>query len=95
MLQGRNRDTDIDNGLADTVGGGEGGTSRGSSLDIYARPCVKQPASGSCLQHREPNPVLCNDLEGWDGGVCAREPQEGGFICILIADSCCTAEAST
>ena len=35
MLQGRNRDTNIDNGLVDTVGEGEGGTSWESSLDIY------------------------------------------------------------
>ena len=39
--------------------------------------------------------MLCDDLEGWDGG-CGRETQEGGDKCILIADSCyCTAETNT
>ena len=37
--------------------------------------------------------MLCDNLEGWDGGVGRREVQEGGDLCILMADSrCCTAE---
>ena len=39
--------------------------------------------------------MLCDHLEGWDreGG---REMQEGGDICIRIADSLCyTAETNT
>ena len=40
--------------------------------------------------------VLCGDLEGWDGGMGRREAEEGGDICILIADSrCCIAETNT
>ena len=36
--------------------------------------------------------MLCDNLEGWDGGVQGgREAYKGGDICILIADSCCTA----
>ena len=32
--------------------------------------------------------MLCDDLEGCDGGgVCRREAQEGGDIGILMADS--------
>ena len=39
--------------------------------------------------------MLCDDLEGWDGEG-GREAQEGGDICIHIADSlCCTAETNT
>ena len=35
--------------------------------------------------------MLCDDLEGWDGGG-GREFQEGGDICIHMADSLlCTA----
>ena len=30
--------------------------------------------------------MLCA-LEEWDGGRAEREPQEGGDICVLIADS--------
>ena len=35
--------------------------------------------------------MLCDDLEGWDGGR-GREAQEGGDICIHLADSYSTAE---
>ena len=38
--------------------------------------------------------MLCDDLEGWDGG--GREAQEGGDICIRIANSLfSTAETNT
>ena len=38
--------------------------------------------------------MLCDDLDGWDGG--GREAQEGGDICIHIADSLhCVAEINT
>ena len=40
--------------------------------------------------------MLCDDLEGWDvveWGGGRREAQEGGDICIHIADSfCCIVE---
>ena len=41
--------------------------------------------------------MLCDDLDGWDGEVGGgREVQEGGDICIHIADSVrCTAETNT
>ena len=39
--------------------------------------------------------MLCDGLEGWVGGG-GRQAQEGGDICIYIADShCCTAEIKT
>ena len=49
------------------------------------------------LQHRELSLVLCDDLEGWEGGVgSGREVQEGGTICILMANSLsCTGETNT
>ena len=31
---------------------------------------------------------LCSNLEGWDGEGDGRDIQEGGDICILMADSC-------
>ena len=46
-LQGRNRDTDVENGLVDTEGEGESGLSWESSIDKYTQPCIKQVASGS------------------------------------------------
>ena len=40
--------------------------------------------------------MLCGDLDGWDGVEGGREVQEGGDICIHIADSLhCTAETNT
>ena len=48
--------------------------------------------SGKLLCNKELSSVLCDDLDGWDG----REKQEGGDICIHMADPhCCTAEAKT
>ena len=38
--------------------------------------------------------MLCDDLEGWNGGD-ERDVQEGGHICIHIADSrCCAADTN-
>ena len=48
-LQGRKRDADVENGLVDTGGDGEGGTNWESSMDIYTLPCVKEIASGKML----------------------------------------------
>ena len=31
---------------------------------------------------------LCINLEGWDGAGDEREVQEGGHICVPMADSC-------
>ena len=40
--------------------------------------------------------MLCDNLEGWDGVGGKREVQEGGDICILMADSCwCMADTIT
>ena len=32
--------------------------------------------------------MLCDNLEGWNGKGGGREVQEGGDMCIPIADSC-------
>ena len=34
------------------------------------------------------NLVLCDNLEGWDGVGGGRNIQEGGDICLPVADSC-------
>ena len=47
------------------------------------------------METKEPSPVLWDDLQGflWEGG---KEAQEGGDICIHMADSCCCiAETNT
>ena len=51
---------------------------------------------GTCCIAQGAHSVFCDDLEGWDGGGGGRETQEGGDICIQIADSRhCTAETNT
>ena len=32
--------------------------------------------------------MLCDTLEGWDGVEDGKDVQEGGDICIPMADSC-------
>ena len=49
---------------------------------------VKWIASGSLVYEAgHPKPVLCDNLERWDGEGLGREAQEGGDICIPNADS--------
>ena len=38
--------------------------------------------------------MLCDNLEQWDGVGGRREVPEGGDICTLKADSCCTVETN-
>ena len=40
-LQGRNRNADVEEGLVDTVGEGEGGMNWEIRVDINTLPCVK------------------------------------------------------
>ena len=50
---------------------------------------------GSCYVTQEAQLGVCDDLEGWDGGNRKRA-QEGGNMCIHVADSCCcTAKTNT
>ena len=54
----------------------------------------KKSSDEPAVQHRELSSVLCDDLDGWSGW--GWEVQEGGDICIHIADSLpCTAETNT
>ena len=32
--------------------------------------------------------MLCDNLEGWDGVGGGRKVQEGGDMCVPVADSC-------
>ena len=58
-------------------------------MESYITICNKvdrQREFAVCL--RELKPGLCINLEGWDGKGDRREVQEGGDICIPMADSC-------
>ena len=51
---------------------------------------------GGCCITQELSSELCDDLDGWDKGWGGTEAQEGGDICILLADSHgCTPETNT
>ena len=67
-MQGRNTDTDIEDRLVDTVGEGDGGMNWESSIETYTLPYVNYTASGNLLSDTgSSSPVLCGDLERWDG----------------------------
>ena len=88
-MQGWNRDADIENGLVDTVGEGEGGTNSKSSIETYILPCVKQIASGNMLYVTgSSNWVLWDCLERRDGVGSEKEVKEGEEIHVPMADSC-------
>ena len=65
----------------DTVKEGEGGTNWESGIETSTLPNAKLDSQWHLLYDAgSSNPVLWNNLEGWDGG---RENQEGGDIGIL------------
>ena len=87
----RNREANVENGLVNTLEKGEGGTKWESSIEIYTLPYVKQIAIGR-LVYNIGSSAQCSVIT-WRG---RREAQDGGDICILMADSCCgTAETNT
>ena len=59
-----------------------------SNMETYITMCKidSQQEFAVCL--RELKQGLCIKLEGWGGEADGREVQEGGDICILMADSC-------
>ena len=87
-LQGSNRDEDVENKFVDTVREGEGGVKGESSMETYALPSVKQPASGNLLYEAGgSNQVLCDNLDGLDAKGGGREIQEGedGYMYVLCS----------
>ena len=90
-MQGSNGNTDIMNRLVDTVGEGDHGTNGEIGIETYTLPYVKQITSGNLLYDTgSSKPVLCGNVEVWNGVGSGREVQEGGNICIpiLMTDSC-------
>ena len=78
----------------DTAGEGEGGMNWEIRFDINILPCVKQIASGKLL-YSTGSSVWCSVMTE-RGGMVGRDVQEGGDICIYVADSLhCTAETNT
>ena len=61
-----------------------------SNTETYITICKidNQWEFSVCL--RELKQGLCINLEEWDGEGDGREVQEGGDICMPMADSCCS-----
>ena len=54
-----------------------------SSIETYTLSYVKQIASGKLLEDAgRSDPVLCDNVEEWDGAGGTREIGDGGDICI-------------
>ena len=67
----------------DAAGKGEGGASGESSMETCTSLCVKETASGNLL-HDTGSSTPCSGTTQRDG----REVQEGGAVCIPVADLC-------
>ena len=51
-------------------------------------PYVKQIPTGICCMAQETQTGALYHLEGWDGEGAGMEVQEGGDVCVPMADSC-------
>ena len=60
-MQGRNGDTEIENGLADTVGEGQSEMNGESSIDIHTAAAAAAAAAAKSLQS---SPTLCDPIDG-------------------------------
>ena len=81
-MQGRNRDTDVENGRVDTEGEGGGRMNWEIRIDVYTLPCVKLIASGKLL-HSTGRSARCSVMTRWVGwGVGERSKREGIYVYI-------------
>ena len=75
---------------------GEGGMYGEGNMETYITLCKIDYQWESAVWLRELKPGLYDNLEGWDGVGGGREVQEGGDICVPMADPrCCVAETNT
>ena len=68
--------------------GGEGGMYGESNLETYITICKIDSQCEFAVCLRKLKQGICISLDGWDVRGDRREVQEGGDICILMADSC-------
>ena len=57
------------------------------ALTISTTVCETDSWWIGAVQHRELSPVLCDDLEEWNGVGSGKEAQEGGDICALVTQT--------
>ena len=95
-MQNRNRDTDVQNKLLDSVGEGEGGMFQENSIEPCILPRVKQITSPGWIHE--------TSAQAWCTGKTQRNRVERevgrgigmGDTCKSMADSCqCTAKTTT
>ena len=68
--------------------GGEGEMYRKSNMETCITICKIDSQGEFAVWLRKLKQVLCINLWGWDGEGDGKEVQNGGDICILMADSC-------
>ena len=84
--QWRNRHREHSYGHGERGGGGE--MHGESNIETYITVCKIDGQWEFAVWLRKLTQGLCINLEGWGGEGDRREVQEGGDICILVADSC-------
>ena len=78
-MQGIRRDTDVKNRLLDSVGEGKGAMFGENSTETCTLSRVKYMTSASLMDEaRHSQPVLWDNLEGWDEDRGGRVFQNGG-----------------
>ena len=68
--------------------GDEGEMYGKSNMETYITICKIDSQQEFAVWLRKLKQMLCINLEPWDGEGDGREVQEGGDICIPMADSC-------
>ena len=58
------------------------------SIETYTLLYVNWTASGDSLYDSGLRSALHDNLEGWDGAGGGREAEEGGDVCVPMADPC-------
>ena len=66
--------------------GGEGEMFGKSNMETYITICKIDSQQEFSVWLRKLKQGLCINLEGWDGEGDGREAQEGGDICVPMAD---------
>ena len=70
------------------MSGGEGEMYGKSIMETYITMCKIDSQWEFAVSLRKFKQQLCINLEEWDGEGNGREVQQGGDICIPMADSC-------
>ena len=79
----------------ETAGKERVGIERVALKDTYYHMQNRQLVESCCIT-QEAQLVLCDNLEGWFGMGSGREIQEGGDICMIMADAHhCVVETNT